>query len=253
MRSLAPTALCVLAALAPLAACADGSDFSGQVRSYGVYRQTANTGPLAQANTLQPGIASVEGSTHTVQFEMRGHAALGPVSLRASATLEAQQGGAQSGNTQGRFNEAYASGSTAAGWQWSAGKRVVSWDVGYGFRPNDLVQQEQRRTLVSQPLQGRPVLMAEQFGAESAWSLVAVNPTTGRDAPGAGESALADKAPGVLLQVGGHEALHPPREAGAARAQANGWARRPRQESGQAGAVDGAGRSGQDFCVESIY
>jgi hypothetical protein len=41
------------------------------------------------------------------------------------------------------------------------------------------VQQEQRRTLVSQPLQGRPVLMAEQFGAESAWSLVAVNPTTG--------------------------------------------------------------------------
>jgi hypothetical protein len=33
--------------------------------------------------------------------------------------------------------------------------------------------------------------MAEQFGAESAWSLVAVNPTTGRDATGAGESALA--------------------------------------------------------------
>ena len=30
------------------------------------------------------------------------------------------------------------------------------------------------------------MLMAEQFGAESAWSLVAVNPTTGRDATGAG-------------------------------------------------------------------
>ena len=161
------------------------------MRSYGVYRQTANTGPLAQANTLQPGIASVEGSTHTVQFEMRGHAALGPVSLRASATLEAQQGGAQSGNTQGRFNEAYASGSTAAGWQWSAGKRVVSWDVGYGFRPNDVVQQEVRRALVAQPLEGRPLLLAERFGADTAWSLVWVNPTRKASTIGAQEAALA--------------------------------------------------------------
>ena len=189
--ALAPTALCVLAALAPLAACAEGWDFSGQVRSYGVYRQTANTGPLAQANTLQPGIASVDGSTHTVQLEMRGHAALGPVSLRASATLEAQQGGAQSGNTQGRFNEAYASGSTAAGWQWSAGKRVVSWDVGYGFRPNDVVQQEVRRALVAQPLEGRPLLLAERFGADTAWSLVWVNPTRKASTIGAQEAALA--------------------------------------------------------------
>ena len=194
MRSLAPTALCVLAALAPLAACADGSDFSGQVRSYGVYRQTANTGPLAQANTLQPGIASVDGSTHTVQLEMRGNATLGPVSLHAGTTLEAQQGGDPSGNTQGRFNEAYASGNVAAGWQWSAGKRVVSWDVGYGFRPNDVVQQEQRRTLVAQPLEGRPLLMAERFGADTAWSLVWVNPTQQASTTGARERALAARA-----------------------------------------------------------
>ncbi|MGL4437435.1 MAG: hypothetical protein ACRCVM_16470, partial [Giesbergeria sp.] len=94
------------------------------------------------------------------------------------------------GHTQAAVLEAYAAGQAGA-WQWTAGRKVVGWDVGYGFRPNDLVQQEQRRTLVSQPLQGRPVLMAEQFGAESAWSLVAVNPTTGRDATGAGEGALA--------------------------------------------------------------
>ena len=94
------------------------------------------------------------------------------------------------GSTQVSVLEAYAAGRAGA-WEWTAGRKVVGWDVGYGFRPNVLVQQEQRRTLVSQPLQGRPVLMAEQFGAESAWSLVAVNPTTGRDATGAGESALA--------------------------------------------------------------
>ena len=193
MRSLAPTALCVLAALAPLAACADGSDFSGQVRSYGVYRPTANTGPLAQANALQPGIASVDGSIYTVQLEIEGGAKLGPVSLHASATLEAQQGD-PSGNTQGRFNEAYASGIVAAGWQWSAGKRVVSWDVGYGFRPNDVVQQEQRRTLVAQPLEGRPLLMAERFGADTAWSLVWVHPTQQPSTTGARERALAARA-----------------------------------------------------------
>ena len=42
----------------------------------------------------------------------------------------------------------------AGAWEWTAGRKVVGWDVGYGFRPNDLVQQEQRRTLVSQPCKG---------------------------------------------------------------------------------------------------
>lgn len=194
MRPLAPIALCVLAALAPLAACADGSDFSGQVRSYGVYRQTADTGPLAQAHALQPGIAPVEGSTHTVQLEMHGGAKLGPVSLHAGATLQTQPGGDPSGNTQGRFDEAYASGNAAAGWQWSAGKRVVSWDVGYGFRPNDVVQQEVRRALVAQPLEGRPLLMAERFGADTAWSLVWVNPPQQASTTGVREGALAARA-----------------------------------------------------------
>ena len=57
-----------------------------------------------------------------------------------------------------------------------AGKKVVGWDVGHGFRPNDVVQQETRRTLLSATPEGRPLLQLEHFGAESALSLVWVNP-----------------------------------------------------------------------------
>lgn len=194
MRRFASTrlcALCALATLAPLAAHADGADFSGQLRNYRIDRQTAAIGPLAQANALQPGTASVDGSTNTVQAELRGNAALGPLSLHASATLQAQQSENQGSSTQSRLNEAYASANVGAGWQWSAGKRVVSWDVGYGFRPNDLVQQEVRRTLVADPLEGRPLLMVERFDADTAWSLVWVHPTQKASALGAKEGALA--------------------------------------------------------------
>ena len=33
-------------------------------------------------------------------------------------------------------------------WAFSAGKKVLGWDVGFGFRPNDVVQQEARRSLL---------------------------------------------------------------------------------------------------------
>ena len=76
-------------------------------------------------------------------------------------------------------------------WQFSAGKKIVSWDVGYGFRPNDMVQQEERRSLVSTTLEGRPLLLAEHFNADAAWSLVWVNPTGAVGDPGGKEPALA--------------------------------------------------------------
>ena len=191
MRRLISTAVCALAILAPVACYADGADFSGQLRSYRIDRPVATTGPLAQANALQPGTAVADGSINAVQAELRGNAALGSLSLHASATVQAQQNESQGSSTQSHFNEAYASANAGTGWQWSAGKRVVSWDVGYGFRPNDLVQQEVRRALVADPLQGRPLLMVERFDADTAWSLVWVNPTQRSSVLGAKEAALA--------------------------------------------------------------
>jgi hypothetical protein len=81
----------------------------------------------------------------------------------------------------GRVNELYV-GSEVGGWQLSAGRRVVSWDVGYAFRPNDVVQREARRPLLPTTPQGRGVVQLEHFGADRATSLVAVEPQRGLDA-----------------------------------------------------------------------
>lgn len=72
------------------------------------------------------------------------------------------------------FNELAWNGD-AQDWHFSIGKKIVSWDVGYAFRPNDMVQQENRRALYTTTLEGRNVAMAEHFGNDSAWSIVGTN------------------------------------------------------------------------------
>ena len=169
-------------------------DVSGQLRAQWVQPRLATAGPLAQAEVLQPGITSVATPGATAEAELRanGHG------VTAVATLQHQS--LQGTVTQkpavtnaSWVNELYLSHDAGA-WQFSAGKKIVSWDVGYAFRPNDLVQQEERRTLVSTTAIGRPVLSAERYGAETAWSLVAVNPVNTVDATGAQEAALAARA-----------------------------------------------------------
>ena len=113
------------------------------------------------------------GRNATAEAELRGRWR----AVTASGTL-AHGWSQDAGDTDlSRVNELYAAGE-AAGWSFAAGRRIVSWDVGYGFRPNDVVQQERRRTLLPVLLQGKAVLQAEWFGADEAWSLVAVDPTS---------------------------------------------------------------------------
>jgi hypothetical protein len=181
----------VLLALTPLASVAQQTEVSGQVRSYWNERLAGDTGPIALANRWQSGtVAVAAASAATVQAELRANATWGGMTLTTTATAQIQQVPGGNADTQSWFNEAYASGS-AFGWQWSAGKKVVSWDVGYAFRPNDMVQQEMRRALVSEAVVGRPVLLAETFNADTAWSLVWANPTQTPSNNGSQEAALA--------------------------------------------------------------
>ncbi|MES2130399.1 MAG: hypothetical protein V4463_24270 [Pseudomonadota bacterium] len=62
----------------------------------------------------------------------------------------------------------------------TAGKKVMSWDVGYAFRPLDVVQQEDRRALNPGILQGVPMLAWEAFDAERAITVVLSNPGKGK-------------------------------------------------------------------------
>ncbi len=191
---LAPTATRATEATTP---DANGPDI--ELRGYWTGRSSSSLGPLAAANRRQPGIAAPAADSFSTEAELRhtlrAKMADTPLSLSTDllAAHEETAGSAPARSTL-RANELYGSADLGA-WQLSAGKKVVGWDVGYGFRPNDMVQQETRRTLLSLTPEGRPLLQLERFGSEDALSLVWVNPERwprSADATrGAAESAFA--------------------------------------------------------------
>lgn len=80
----------------------------------------------------------------------------------------------ESPHAQGRLNELYADFSVA-NLDFSIGKKVVGSGIGYGFRPLDLIQGEDRRTLLTMRLEGAPLLQAEYIDADSSLSLTWYN------------------------------------------------------------------------------
>jgi hypothetical protein len=173
-------------ALAAAAAAAAGPEFSGQVRPIASDVQASTQGPLAQADALAPGLVAPPVSSLALETELRASG----WGLSAVGTLRQQRPEHAATHSSGWMNELYWSGGKGA-WQFAAGKRIVAWDVGYGFRPNDFVEQEARRLLLSTTAIGRPLAMAEYFDADTAVSLVWVNPNQPRDRTGAQEPALA--------------------------------------------------------------
>lgn len=189
-------------------AAAPADAVQGEPRLRAQARAAHDAGPLAQANRLASGIAPPTPDDLISEAELRSVwrgarldvPLLQPLSFIGDALLSADRSQGGPTRASARFNQAHLAGDFGA-WQASAGKKIVAWDVGFGFRPNDMVQQEQRRSLVTTQPEGRPLLEAERFGADSAASLVWVNPhhahavsSTGTGAPvhrGASESALA--------------------------------------------------------------
>ena len=80
-----------------------------------------------------------------------------------------------------RLNELTYDGALAGGFL-TAGKKVMSWDVGLAFRPRDVVQREARRALNPLALDGVPRLAWERFDADSATTVVWANPGRGQAA-----------------------------------------------------------------------
>ena len=159
---------------------------SGQVRLLGNDFHASSLGPLARANALQPGIAALNSRSASLEAEFRASGN----GWNVTGTLQQQALPGSSRPNRSWFNEA-ALTRDVAGWTFSAGKKIVAWDVTYGFRPNDVVQQETRRLLVSALAEGRPVVMAEHFDADTAWSLVFANAGHARSELGVREPAFA--------------------------------------------------------------
>ena len=187
----------------------------------------ANTeGPLAAAEALSPGIAPPTPSGLRAMAELR-HVIRAPagLSLHGNALLAHERLEGQGGRDDSRVNELHAALDLGS-WQLSAGKRVLGWDVGYAFRPNDVVQQEERRTLFAQTPEGRPLVMLEHFSNDAAWSLVWAQPQHWSDpvdtTRGSRESALAARGywrDGALdLHLFGRHGRHTGASVGAAAA-----------------------------------
>ncbi len=94
------------------------------------------------------------------------------------------------GDVQLRANEMAYEDALAGGFL-TAGKKVMSWDVGYAFRPLDVVQREERRALNPLALVGVPMLAWERFTADSATTVVWANPGRGRAASQRDDEAIA--------------------------------------------------------------
>ncbi|MBL8310336.1 MAG: hypothetical protein JNL19_07935 [Burkholderiales bacterium] len=159
---------------------------TGQVRLLGNDYHAATLGPLAAANALQPGISAQAKHSATLEAEFRASGK----GWNVTGTVQQQAFPGGEHPHRAWFNEAAVS-RDVGGWTLSAGKKIVAWDVAYGFRPNDVVQQETRRLLVSTLAEGRPVVMAEHFNTDTAWSFVFANAGHARSERGAREPAFA--------------------------------------------------------------
>jgi hypothetical protein len=172
-------ALFALASLACAAAAQPATDHGAELRLRWDARHANRSGPLAAAALLAPGIAAPAPSSAVADLELHGtwrpRGAATPLSLSTNALLQHEHPQGGPALDEARFNELHASADLGA-WQASAGKKIVGWDVGHGFRPNDVVQQEERRSLLAVTPEGRPLLQLEHFGAETAATLVWVNP-----------------------------------------------------------------------------
>ena len=90
------------------------------------------------------------------------------------------------------------------GQHFTLGKKATSWDVGFGFRPLDVVQQEDRRALHPFALEGIPLLAWELFGESWAVPLLYANPLRGRAPAPRDDEAAALRAYSKLGPVDVH-------------------------------------------------
>jgi len=149
---------------------------------------------VGEAHSLRHDSAFADGLPLTAfgrdraRLEQEARGRVGPVSLLATGTVSGQEGSRPSRKLL--VNEAYIDSGSGEN-RISAGKKILSGDVGYGFRPIDVIQRETRLRVLPPALEGVPNLSLERFTAETAYSIVIANPGHGREGDPRDDGALA--------------------------------------------------------------
>jgi hypothetical protein len=161
----------LVAAVVPVAAQeAPGIDIAFTTRA------VAESRSLREGSVFATGLALTSFGRDRLRIEQEARGRLGPLNLLATLTANGQQGA----KPEAKFvaHEAYVD-FTLGGERFSAGRKVLSGDVGYAFRPLDVLQRESRLQLAPPPLSGIPMIAWDNFGVDSAWSLIVANPGHG--------------------------------------------------------------------------
>ena len=143
---------------------------------------------LRADTVFAPGVPLTSFGRDRARFEQEARGRVGPVSLLLTGTFSGQEGQHAAGKLLA--NEAYVDFGSGEN-RFSAGKKILSGDVGYGFRPIDVLQREVRLQALPPTLEGIPSLIWERFTADKAWSMVWANPGYGRRGDPRDDGSLA--------------------------------------------------------------
>ena len=180
----AGTAIATLCAACLSVSQVDASDVSVKAWAIPEYHTLNSASPFA------PGAAQSRFGKNRTREEFELRARVWDVNLVATAATTAmEQYKPEYTTVVNELNYDF----SLAGERFSLGKKIVSWDVGFGYRPLDLLQQENRRSIVTTTLEGIPYLAWETFSGDSAWMLIYANPGQGRAGVAKNDESVALK------------------------------------------------------------
>ena len=160
-------------------------EFSAVLRAIPETHELRSASPFALAAPL------TDFGRDRARFDLEARArwkALAFVGTARSTLLEGREP-----RHEGFVNELYAD-TTIGGQSFSLGKKIAGWGVGFGFRPLDVVQQQDRRVLNLFTPEGIPAVAWERFTDTAAWTVLYANPTQGRAGESRDDESLALRA-----------------------------------------------------------
>jgi hypothetical protein len=174
--------LLVAAAMLPMAGHAE--EVTVTLRAIPEYHEERADSPFAVSNDL----TGLGRDVANGEVELRAK----PFDVNLVATARATKREGSDADSEIILNEMYYD-TQVAGQHIGLGKKIMSWDVGFGFRPLDVIQQENRRILFTTTLEGIPYVAWERFGEKDAWMVVLANPGHGMETDPRDDQSLAVK------------------------------------------------------------
>lgn len=113
--------------------------------------------------------------------------------LNAQGILRQEVARGQSPEYHGIANQVYYDGQIDASLGWTVGKKAMPWGVGFGFKPLDVIQREDRRGISPPPLVGVPLVAIEHYTATDALALLWTR-------PGENDGESDSRDPGLALR-----------------------------------------------------